>query len=241
MIRVVLFDLDDTLYPEIEFVSSGFKAVSDMFQTPQFPAEVVIQLLWKFYRDDHRNVLDRLAATIWGATADDWTALGLNTVSELSREMIRCYREHAPQIKLFPDAQEVLTELKRRRIRMGLITDGLAHVQKSKVNALQLNGFDLVIYTDLLAPNRAAWKPSIQPFLIALKHFAEPPGAMCYVGDNPEKDFAGPMELGMKTVWVKRENGVHAAKYVSDAAMESVKVDYTVQALNELLRILEID
>jgi putative hydrolase of the HAD superfamily len=76
---------------------------------------------------------------------------------------------------------------------------------------------------------------------MALKYFAEQPGAMCYVGDNPEKDFAGPMELGIKTVWVKREDGVHTAKYVSNPAMKSVKVDYTVQALTELLGILEND
>lgn len=241
MIKVVLFDLDDTLYAEIQFVSSGFRAVSNTFGTAQFPPEVVEGLLWQFYRDDRRAVLDRLAATIWEAGEAHWVALGFGTVSDLSQAMIQCYREHVPGIHLFPDAERVLFRLGKRGIRLGLVTDGIAAVQRRKVEALGLSKLEFVMYTDELAPNRAAWKPSPQPFLAALEYFAVLPQMACYVGDNPEKDFTGPKSLGMKTVWIRREGGVYAAKYMDSADQDKVESDCVITNLDELLWCLELD
>ena len=57
MIKYVLFDLDDTLYPEIQYVCSGFRAVAAFLHQNRTAAdpEYIFQLLWHTFENGPRN------------------------------------------------------------------------------------------------------------------------------------------------------------------------------------------
>jgi putative hydrolase of the HAD superfamily len=57
-LRAVLFDLDDTLYREHDFVDGGFRAVADLLasRTGRGPGELV-RRLWELHARDGRGRL----------------------------------------------------------------------------------------------------------------------------------------------------------------------------------------
>ena len=54
MIKAVVFDLDDTLIPEIEYVKSGFCAIAK-----EFGDEKISDMLWTLFEEDRNNVYQR--------------------------------------------------------------------------------------------------------------------------------------------------------------------------------------
>lgn len=238
-IKLVLFDLDDTLYPESEYVRSGFRHVSRCLFDTDDAREQIYRRMMELFDEDKGHVFDNLSKEISilkigspllqrseELSPDEWTP------STLASWMINEYRNHIPQIKLAEDARSILQILRERGFKVGLVTDGVAAVQKRKVEALGVRDYlDCVIYTDELAPNRAYWKPSPYPFKLALDLFSVQPENACYVGDNPSKDFEGPSKLGMYTVWIRRESGVYASAKIA------TEPTFRVNSLLELLDI----
>lgn len=193
----VLFDLDDTLYPEADFVRSGFQAVA---------ARVSEQ--WGLPVERARLALERaLDQHGRGRTIDHaLTELGLPVNPELVAGLVRVYREHVPTLSLHPDAARALERLTARSIPMGLVTDGDPTVQRRKVDALGLNSvFKSLVYTWGRGPEFQ--KPHPSGFLEALQRLGVAPGDAVYIGDNPTKDFQGARHVGLLTVRVRR--GAH--------------------------------
>jgi len=240
-IAVVLFDLDDTLYPEIEYVRSGFRAVSRVFASSAVSPDRMLTWMEEFFVADRHHVFDALAARLILTDFSQGHAYNPDTpgsrlccpdrgstrsaeISTLALKMIECYRGHTPEIHLYPDAARCLETMRARHMPIGLITDGLAAVQEKKVQALGLEEvFDLIIYTDHLGPDRLYWKPSPRAFEIAAGHFGVSPTRCCYVCDNPTKDFAGPAQLGMPVVWVRRAGGIYANASPPEGAFKSLE------------------
>ncbi|HEX3033458.1 MAG TPA: HAD family hydrolase, partial [Bacillota bacterium] len=117
--------------------------------------------------------------------------------------LISAFRYHPPKLSLYPDAQRFLSTLKGQAA-LGLVTDGLASVQRKKVEALKLKDyFSTIVYSDELGPHH--WKPSTLPYLTALERLgASPADGGVYIGDNPHKDFAGAKQVGLFTVRLLR-------------------------------------
>lgn len=231
-IRIVLFDLDDTLYPETQYVWSGFRAVSEAFQTVDMPSDRLSALMLHFYSVDRAHVFDLLAAFLMAGGYHS----ECKSSSELSKRMIECYRSHKPRIDLYPDAAECLIALKDLPVRVGIVTDGIWEVQERKVGALHLHELvDLVVYTDKLGPDRQHWKPSSMGFEVAAKYFGVPASECCYIGDNAAKDFAGPAALGMTTIWVRRPDGIYKENRPDcSGAADKAKPTYELSDLRRL-------
>lgn len=189
--RAVLFDLDQTLYPEADYVRSGFRAVAAFLVercggTATAWAEEMESVLWA---EGRSGVFDRLHERHgWGVR-----------VSPLA--MVHVYRTHVPKLRLHADAAALLDELDRP---LGLVTDGHATVQHRKIAALGLaTRMDAVVCTaDLGSP---AAKPAVAGFRVCLERLGIEPRHAVYVGDDLAKDFAGPRALGMRTVRVVRQ------------------------------------
>lgn len=195
-IKAVLFDLDDTLYDEITFVLSGFRAVS-AYLANRFKVnerEVFSTMIEILKKEGRGKIFDRMLERY-----------GLYS-SHLVEELVKVYRLHIPTISLYPDVQPTFRALKRHGVKLGIITDGLHTVQKRKVTALGLqNLVDIIIYTDELG--REYWKPHPLAFQQAVTMLGIKPAEAIYVGNDPAKDFAGPNSIGMFSVHLCR-NGV---------------------------------
>lgn len=223
--KAVVFDLDDTLFPEREFVRSGFAAVGAWMQAERGVAGFGAAAWRRFEAGERKRAFDEALAELEVASEPG-----------LVEKLVSIYRGHRPQIALFPEAVEVLGAL-RGRYRLGLITDGYAATQRQKIAALEIEPlFAKIVVTDELG--RENWKPSRGPFLAVMEALGCGGGECVYVGDNPTKDFVAPNELGWLTVRVGREGGEHVAVPL-DQFPPGHRPQHTIDSLLRLPRILE--
>lgn len=217
MTHSVVFDLDDTLYLERDYVRSGFRAV-DRFVEATLGVQGVGEVAWRLFEEGHRRTTLSTAFELAGYSL---------TANQLD-QVVACYRGHLPQIRVCPDSQELLASL-GEDVRVAVITDGPAASQRAKVDALALARVaDPIVVT---AEHGTPWhKPSLLPFdLVRASHGTDPPECV-YIADNPTKDFTAPRALGWRTIRVRRPKGLHA-----DVDARPGEVDLVVESLSELI------
>ena len=186
-IKGVIFDLDDTLYSEKEYVRSGYKAVSDH--------------LGGGYEEKLRSYFEA------GKPAIDVLLNELGRKDEKT-EVLEVYRSHKPDIHPYPGVAEMIKELKAKGIKLGIITDGRPEGQRNKLEELGLDVDDVII-TDELGGVQFR-KPCDIAFRIMMTRWRLNPADIVYVGDNPAKDFQAPQQLGMKSLWFKNADGLYS-------------------------------
>lgn len=189
MIEGVVFDIDDTLYFEREYVRSGFLHVAGTIASSKAERDALFAWLWsEFERGGRGDTFDHLNAAFPAVQ-------GRFSTSELVDE----YRRHHPTISLIPGVAELLEEMQQRGFRLGALSDGPLASQEAKAAALDLaNWLDPIVFTSALGPAYA--KPAIAGFEMIRQLWGIDPDRLLYVGDNPLKDFAGPRRLGWHTV-----------------------------------------
>lgn len=221
-IRAVVFDLDDTLYPEREFVQSGFRAVSSYLQKRRIINDDVYPLLWKKFCDGIRGTIFNDVLCELKGEVDDC----------LIGTLVSVYRNHMPDIRLYPDALSIL-QWCAAHYRTGLLSDGPANTQQNKIIALNIRSFfNAVILTDSLG--REFWKPHHAGYEKLGAVLSVRPQECLYVGDNPQKDFIGAKKLGWMTVHVHRPDGIYA--HVSEP--DDNRANVCIESLEELKKIL---
>lgn len=196
--RAIVFDLDDTLYPERDYVLSGFRAVAAWAEDHlKIPAGLGFVEL--------KNLFDE---GVRGDTFNRWLAAHHFPIDDLVAQLVRVYRHHEPVLAPFPGVPELLASL-HQHYRLGLLSDGHLAVQQRKLAALGLGFyFDAVVFSDEWG--RDAWKPSSRPFEIVLQRLGVAGTQAVYVADNPDKDFFGARQVGMWTVRVRIPQGLYA-------------------------------
>ena len=111
-IRAVIFDLDDTLYPEIQYVKSGFRVVGERIKR-DYGIECV-EVMSKLFNDDKNDVYKRVLEQY-----------GINCGQNYIDELVVLYREHTPVgLNFFSDVRPFLKKIKAFGIKTGIITDG---------------------------------------------------------------------------------------------------------------------
>jgi putative hydrolase of the HAD superfamily len=199
MITTVAFDLDDTLYDEIEYCKSGFAAVAKFLANlPDMPvAELIFDSFWKQFTAGNRT-------KTFNAGLDQ---LGIRYDDKLIKELVNVYRNHTPKIKLPQDSRDVLHQLSGKWT-LALLTDGFLPAQQLKVQALGLEKyFKCIIYTEQLG--RQFWKPSPVGFEKLMETLNAKPENIAYIADNPMKDFIAPNKLGFSTIQIIRSGCIH--------------------------------
>lgn len=220
MVKYLIFDLDDTLYNERDFVYAGFTNVAIFLgkKHQRSSDEILAVILNIFHEKGRGKIFDELC-TVFDFQEDIDT-------------LVNIYRNVQPALKLYKDAEDLLNRVKGR-YGLGIITDGMGFVQWNKIEALGLKRYiDKIIVTDDFGKD--FWKPSIQPFLKMMDHFGGRPEEYVYVGDNPLKDFIAPKKLGMHSVRIIRDVG----DYMQIAVPSEFEADYTIYSLADLEKYL---
>lgn len=173
----MVFDLDDTLYSERDYFSSGLRAVSRKLSVLfQQDVDAIIG-----------HLVDSGVSDLWGEVCN---RLGLPEGAKES--LLWEYRLHTPEIILDSDISRFLSEIRRVAAGVAIVTDGRAVTQRLKLHALGLG--DIPCY---ISEEHGASKPD--PTRFKLIQEKNPACQFVYVGDNPKKDFVTPNRMGWVT------------------------------------------
>ena len=216
--KVVIFDLDDTLYNEIDFLKSAYKEISiKIGKEVSIDALLIYNQMLKCFH--HKENVFEAIIKKYGS---------LYKIQEL----LHIYRNHKPEIELSNKKKNVLDRLKSKNIHMGLLTDGRSVQQRNKINALKLNTWFSEI---IISEEFGSEKPNINNYTHFEKMFGK--GIYYYIGDNVKKDFVSPNRLNWTTIYLKN-NGLNIHKQSDTLINENYKAKYTVNEFCEILDII---
>lgn len=186
---ILVFDLDDTLYPEETYVWSGFAAVADYLSQHRGieRAESLAFMQGYYPQYQRQGILDALLKHV-----DCYSP-------SLVQSCLRAYRTHRPRLALYPEAKACLDRF--RALPRYLVTDGNKVVQHRKVQALGLQRRFRHCYLTYRYGVKHS-KPSPYCFRLICQREKVAPEQVVYIGDNPHKDFIGIKPLGFRTIRV---------------------------------------
>ncbi len=179
----VVFDLDDTLYKEIDYLKSAYRFIAGQLKTEHCSADTVYMLMLDAY-DKGQNVFSIVRS-----------ALNIDTSIET---LLQWYRSHVPNITLPEDSKNFLDYLLDRDVPIGVLTDGRSVTQRNKINALGISEY-IPEQNIVISEEFGSEKPDEKNYSYFESLYPEIENFI-YVGDNPRKDFIAPNRLGWKTV-----------------------------------------
>ena len=250
MFAAVLFDLDETLIPDEplsrhaffitaleltaddaranELAEAASREASALWESlPSLALEYVTRIghsalegLWATYDASipAEAILEKEVARI---RPEVWSrALAKVGVSGDPEKLQQRWQAVRAQYPLFEDVDELLARL-RPRTKLALVTNGVAGLQRRKVNGSGLlHWFDAVAISGELNVG----KPDPGIFEWVTTKLGVPAGRCAMVGDNPSRDIQGGINAGMATAWIDRGH-----------KPRTVKADLEVKSLSEVL------
>lgn len=187
----VLVDLDDTLYPQAEFLEAAWRAVAECGVEFGLDRAALLTALRRAAAagSDRGGIIDRALASM-GASKLPVAAF------------LAAFRNACPaRLTPYPGVPEALVEL-RRRVPVAVISDGDVPGQQRKLAALGLaDAVDVVVFSDRWG--REFRKPHPRPFQAALRELAIPPELAVMIGDRPDKDVAGALAANVRAIRVR--------------------------------------
>jgi putative hydrolase of the HAD superfamily len=183
----VVFDLDDTLYPERQFALGGFRAAAHAAaeRFDRDPRCLLRRLVSEFRRGARSTVFQLVCEA--EALPPDSVAL-----------MLTAYRLHVPRLVLPSESCAVIAAC-RASAHVAVLTNGDPSVQRGKIAALGVEALvDVVVYA---AEHHPLGKPAHAPFLAVERALGVDPARCVMVGDTLEKDVAGALGAGWRPIW----------------------------------------
>ena len=222
-IRAVIFDLDNVLYAEKDYILAAYREIAG-FLSPRCSLskrEIYGKLVggWRRKTSMYPRLFNDLVAD-----------LGLG--QELVPELLRIYVGVAPKLSLHPGAGDLLGFLRGRGMKLGLLTNGNVGAQRNKVHLLGIEEFfDVVVYAREKGKESEKPNPEAYRGVLDLLHVA-PEETVC-VGDNPHTDFWGAKKLGMRTVRVL------SGEFKDVRLATEYESDVDVRTLDEFFKFIE--
>ena len=187
--KVVCFDLDDTLSKEIDYLRSAYWEIA-CFAVRYWDKSITFALVNKVYEE-------MLSAYYSGGNAFEHLNEFLDLDLPVS-DYLSMYRNHQPKIELLEETLVFLEKLKSEDCIMGLITDGRSVQQRHKIESLGLGRFfeeqNIVISEEF-----GSEKPAKANYIYFMTHYPHAQEYI-YIGDNPKKDFLTPNYLNWQTI-----------------------------------------
>ena len=201
MLRAVLFDVDFTLFrPGPELGPEGYRRLGERHGLELDPDR---------YAEARRASIELLSGErdlvhdeqVWIAFTEQ-IVLGMGGDRSGSHacavDMVREWERHE-NFSLYEDAVPVLDELRRRGIKIGLVTNG----QRDLEEFVAHHHLEVDAAVGSKAHGRVKPHPSI--FVAALQELAVAPAETAMVGDSYEDDIEGARALGIRAILLDRD------------------------------------
>ncbi|MDO4230246.1 MAG: HAD family hydrolase [Capnocytophaga sp.] len=173
--KYIIFDLDDTLIYEIDFLKSAYREIA---HTIAGNNETLFSEMFNMYQKGE-NVFNFLE----------------HKFPNFSKEkLLELYRNHYPTLTLNEGASEIFNLCKSKGYKTGLITDGRSITQRNKLKAV---GIETIFDKIVISEEFGSSKPEERNFTIFQENEID---EYYYIGDNPKKDFITPNKLGWTSI-----------------------------------------
>ncbi|HLC74897.1 MAG TPA: HAD-IA family hydrolase [Candidatus Nanoarchaeia archaeon] len=223
MFTAILFDLDNTL---IDFMTmkraSSEAAITAMLANGiEIEKEKATKILFELYDEfgwEYNLIFQRFLERVQKDV--DYKTLAAAIISY--RKAQQAFMEPYP--KVIP----TLLEIKKRGIKLAIVTDAPQLKAWMRLTELKLQDFFDVVVAFGQVPET---KPSKLPFQKALDLLKEKPENVLMVGDMPHKDIAGAKAVGIKTCFAKYGCTLHP--------LPKTNADYEIDAIEEIIDIIK--
>ncbi|HMI07336.1 MAG TPA: HAD family hydrolase [Flavobacterium sp.] len=173
--KTIVFDLDDTLVKEIDYLKSAFSAIA-------------------LHLDETNDTLFDEMFGWYKGKEDVFGNLESRYKNAIKAELKAMYRNHIPNFDPLSESRRILLGLKAEGHFLGLITDGFSITQRNKIKALDIESlFDLIVISEEFGSE----KPDERNFAVFSRFGTKD---YFYISDNVNKDFITPNKLGWTTV-----------------------------------------
>ncbi|WP_297419301.1 TIGR02253 family HAD-type hydrolase [Thermococcus sp.] len=224
MIKVVFFDLDDTIVDTTRLAEMARRNAIENMVRHGLPVDFdtaygeLLELI-KEYGSNFNRHFDYLLRRLEIPYDPKLVAAGVISYHNTKFAYLRTVR----------GVRRLLLELQKDGYRLGIITDGDPIKQWEKILRLELDPyFDEVLISDSLGVK----KPHPRIFKRALRDIGVKPEEALMVGDRLYSDIYGAKNVGMTTIWFRY------GKY-ADRELEYLDyADFTMNSLEELPGIL---
>ena len=205
--RAILFDLDDTIISAYGRPLVAWGKVAREFAPqlgpldPQHVAAGIAAGARAFWSDAgrHRQWRQSLAEARRSIVAESMPGHDRALTDAIADRFTRLREE---EMHVFPGAVDTLEELRRRDVRLALITNGDSATQRGKIERFALAAhFDHI----QIEGEHGFGKPEERAYRHALSSLDVTPSETWMVGDNLEWEVAAPQRLGIYAVWYDSE------------------------------------
>ncbi|MFH1828726.1 MAG: HAD-IIIA family hydrolase [Nanoarchaeota archaeon] len=216
MIKAITFDLDNTL---INFLRMKTKA-SNAAAKAMVKAGLKISI-----KQCQKELFNDYLKDIEGERVFQ-RYLKKNPSDRILAAAINAYlKVKQTYLKPYPKVKSTLKELKKKGIRLAIVTDAPRLKAFQRLDAMGIvNYFDIVVGLE----DTGKTKPSTLPFKKVLKELKLKPSQVLHVGDSISRDIKGAKAVGMKTCF---------ARYGSLSKRKS-GADFEISSIQELIKIV---
>jgi len=175
---------------------------------------------WRLKLAEARHVVVRDGFAMLAAAGQ--TALSHDLAIRLA-DRFTAYREE--QMFVFPGAHDAIDALKALGVKLALVTNGAAGIQRAKIERFALtHRFDHI----QIEGEHGFGKPDERAYQHAMQALGVTPPETWMIGDNLEWEIEVPQRLGIYAIWID----AHGEGLPAEA---TVKPDRIIRSLTELL------
>lgn len=189
--KAILFDFDDTLQHRPHAFMGAAHEIIRAFFPDLSETEISLRAAMMCRENAHGYVN---YSEFFESFIERWNwPLDVPSLWRLFRIRFPFYSE------LFPDTVHVLTELKHRGYRLGIITNGESTQQNLKLDKA---GIRTLVDVVEVAGTEGVGKPDPEVFRRAAERLCVAPEHCVYVGDYPPNDLVGATRAGMIPLYI---------------------------------------
>lgn len=182
--KAVLFDLDGTLHDRSATLRRWLPGHLRRFGLPPEYAARFLELDDFGYRSK-REVFPQLVQEF--------------ELPHTPEDLFGDFGSHVQQAVPMPHAYQVLRELRKRGVALGLVTNGWPQPQRAVLVACDLSKYFAAL---VVSGEVGVAKPDPRSYHLALDTLGIVPADAWFVGDSPRNDVWGPQQLGMRAAWL---------------------------------------
>ncbi len=220
MIKVIIFDLDNTLIDFMKMKRLSCEAAMDSMIKAglKINKENGLKIMFQLYSEygfEYQKIFEVFLKKVLGRIDYGIMASGIVAYRRVKEGLLYPY----------PNVVPTLNRLKKK-YKLAILSDAPKFQAWIRLASMGIqNKFDIVATFN----DTRIRKPGIKPFMYVLKKLKLKPEECVMVGDSLKRDIAPAKKLGFKTVF---------AKYGEDKGKARVKPDYVINNIKELLKVL---